>query len=165
MPACAISDIGNFFGLIKFYKAAQGAGVKPIVACDFWVPSDIDESGKSLITLIAMNLTGYKNIIQVISKGYLHGQVIGGTLIQMDWIREHSEGVIALSGGRLGEIGQALLSGRVDSAVERLQALKSIFPDRFYIEVTRTQRTGEESYIHQVVPLADEFGTMETIWP
>lgn len=157
MPACAISDIGNFFGLIKFYKAAQGVGVKPIIACDFWVPSELDESGKALITLVAMDLTGYKNIIQVISKGYLHGQIIGGTLIQMDWIKEHSDGVIALSGGRLGEVGQAILSGRVDLASEKLLMLKNIFPNRFYIEITRTQRPGEETYIHQVVPLADQF--------
>ena len=85
------------------------------------------------------------------------GQVIGGTLIQMDWIKEHSEGVIALSGGRLGEIGQAILSGRLDLAAEKLQQLHRIFPNRFYIEVTRTQRPGEETYLHQVVSLADQF--------
>ncbi|HEY6530566.1 MAG TPA: DNA polymerase III subunit alpha [Cellvibrionaceae bacterium] len=156
MPACAISDIGNFFGLIKFYKAAQAVGIKPIIACDFWLPSDLDESGKSLITLIAMNLDGYKNIIQIISMGYLQGQSIGGILIQMDWIKEHAEGVIVLSGGRLGEIGQAILSGRTDLAIEKMQAMKSLFPDRYYIELTRTQRSGEETYIHQVVSLADQ---------
>src|SRR5690625_7726152 len=70
MPACALTDHSNFYGLIKFYKAAQKAGVKPIAGSDFWLLNDDPEGKPSLITLLAMNDNGYKNIIALISRGW-----------------------------------------------------------------------------------------------
>lgn len=157
MPACAITDHCNFFGLIKFYKAAQGAGIKPICGADFWVKSEAGDGEPTLITLLAMNLKGYKNITELISLGYQKGQYHGMPYLSRTWLRDYSEGTIALSGAKFGDVGQALLSSKTDQAATLLQAWMSDFPDRFYIELQRTARAGDEEYLHAAVGLADQY--------
>src|SRR5690606_25162474 len=112
MPACAITDQTNFYGLIKFYKAAQAAGIKPIVGSDFWLASSDVDGKPTLFTLLAADNTGYKNIIELISRAWQHGQYQGAAYVQREWVSELSEGVIALSGGKFGDIGMSLLAGR-----------------------------------------------------
>jgi DNA polymerase-3 subunit alpha len=155
MPACAITDQTNFYGLIKFYKAAQGSGVKPIIGSDFWVANSDSEGKPTLLTLLAMNERGYKNIIELISRAWQHGQQQGIAYVQRAWVSEHSEGVIALSGGRWGDIGMALLAGRAPQAQELLQGWMRDFPSRFYIELQRTGRENDEEHLHMAVALAD----------
>ncbi len=156
MPACAITDQTNFYGLIKFYKAAQGSGVKPIAGSDFWVASSDTEGKPTLLTLLAMNDKGYKNIIELISRAWRQGQQQGVAYIQRDWISEYSEGVIALSGGKHGDVGMALLGGRHTQAQELLQAWMQEFPNRFYLELQRTGRENDENHLHAAVALASE---------
>jgi DNA polymerase-3 subunit alpha len=154
MPAVAITDQCNFYGLIKFYSAAQAAGIKPIIGADFWIREEGEGTKPVLITLLAMNHTGYLNIIELISKGYQHGQYHGEPFIRRQWVSDYSEGVIALSGGRHGDIGQALLSERESEAETLLQAWRQDFPDRFYLELQRTGRENEVRYLHAAVELA-----------
>ena len=156
MPACAVTDQTNFYGLIKFYKAAQGAGIKPIVGSDFLMSSNDTEGKPTLLTLLAVDNTGYKNIIALISRAWQHGQQQGVAYVQREWISEHSEGVIALSGGKLGDVGMCLLAGRAAQAHELLQGWMRDFPNRFYLELQRTGRENDEEYLHQAVALADE---------
>ena len=156
MPACAVTDQTNFYGLIKFYKAAQGAGIKPIVGSDFLMSSNDTEGKPTLLTLLAVDNTGYKNIIALISRAWQHGQQQGVAYVQREWISEHSEGVIALSGGKLGDVGMCLLAGRAAQAYELLQGWMRDFPNRFYLELQRTGRENDEEYLHQAVALADE---------
>ncbi len=156
MPACAITDQTNFYGLIKFYKAAQGSGVKPIAGSDFWVASSDAEGKPTLLTLLAMNDKGYKNIIELISRAWRQGQQQGVAYIQREWISEYSEGVIALSGGKHGDVGMALLGGRHAQAQELLRAWMEEFPNRFYLELQRTGRENDENHLHAAVSLASE---------
>ncbi len=156
MPACGISDQCNFYGLIKFYKAAQGAGIKPIIGCDFWMASSDSEGKPTLLTLFAMNNSGYKNIIELISRAWRQGQQQGVAYVQREWISEFSEGVIALSGGKFGDIGMSLLAGRNSQAQELLQSWMRDFPNRFYLELQRTGRENDENYLHAAVALAGE---------
>lgn len=156
MPACGISDQCNFYGLIKFYKAAQGSGIKPIIGSDFWVASSDSEGKPTLLTLFAMNNTGYKNIIELISRGWRQGQQQGVAYIQREWISQFSEGVIALSGGKFGDVGMSLLAGRNAQAQELLQGWMKDFPNRFYLELQRTGRENDENYLHSAVELAAE---------
>src|SRR5690606_32552146 len=156
MPACAITDQTNFHGLIKFYKAAQSAGIKPIVGCDFWVASSDSEGKPTLLTLLAMDNTGYKNIIELISRAWQHGQQQGIAYVQRQWVSECSEGIIALSGGKWGDVGMALLAGRAAQAEELLRGWMADFPQRFYLELQRTGRENDEDYLHQAVALADQ---------
>ena len=153
MPAVAITDFNNFFGLIKFYKAIQGAGVKPILGADVLL-SDQDEGTATQLVLLAADLKGYKNLTQLISRAYLEGQRQAVPIIDKSWLSTHSEGLIALSGGRGGEVGVALVSGRDADAEKALRQMMAIFPDRFYLELQRTHRADEEDYIHSAVALA-----------
>lgn len=157
MPACAVTDQCNFFGLIKFYNAAQGAGIKPIAGCDFWVNAPDPEDTPTLLTLLAMNEVGYKTITDLISQAYQYGQRQGIPYLNRDWISGNGEGVIILSGGKLGDVGVALNGGREQDAKESLQRWMEEFPGRFYLELQRTGRANDEDYLHAAVTLADEY--------
>jgi len=154
MPAVAITDLTNFYGLIKAYKAAQAAGIKLIVGADFLVEDPADKDRPFSLTLLAMNDTGYRNLICLISKAWQEGQYFGSARIQRDWIPALSDGVLALSGGRQGDVGQLLLHGHEDAARAALADWLTLFPDRYYLELHRTGRAEEEDYIHGVVALA-----------
>jgi len=139
MPAVALTDVTNFFGLIKFYKAAHLSGIKPICGADLRVRSNIEGIKPFDLTFLVMNLQGYQNLTRLISRAYQEGQVRGEPLVQKRWIEESSEGLIVL-GGHQSDIGQALLSGNKKQAEECLQSWLSVLPERFYLELNRTGR-------------------------
>ena len=153
MPAVAITDISNLFALVKFYRAAQSNGIKPICGCDFQVSGELPDQALHTLTVLVQNQIGYQNLTTLISKSYLEGQVQGKPTVHRAWLEENSEGLIALSGFR-GEVGQALVSGREQQAALLLKQWQEVFPDRLYLELTRTGRAGEESYLHKAVALA-----------
>ena len=155
MPAIALTDVANFFGLVKFYKAAQSAGVKPICGADLQVLNPIEDGAPSWVTLLVLNQQGYSNLTKLISRAYQEGQVQGKPFVQRQWIREASDGLILLS-GRLSDVGQALLSNKPEQANELFQGWLRDFPDRTYFELTRTGRANEEDFIHAAVALAAE---------
>lgn len=154
-PAVAVTDLHNFYGLIKFYKAAQGSGVKPICACDFSMIPDQEDTKPCLITLYAMNDTGYRNITELISLSYTQGQTLGVPHVTKPWLSQYADGVIALSGGKYGEIGQALVNGHRDEAEVLLKEYMQLYSGRFYLELQRTNRVGDERYLHEAISLAD----------
>ena len=154
MPAVALTDFNNFFGLVKFYKAAQAVGVKPILGADLLVLDEDGEGNPTQLVLLIADEQGYKNLTRLISKAYQAGQRQGIPYIRRSWLAEFSAGLIALSGGRHGEIGMALVSGRQTDAEQLLVEFMGLFPDRFYLELQRTGRPGEESYLHAAVELA-----------
>ncbi len=154
MPAIALTDQSNLFAMVKFTRAALGAGIKPIIGVDALVRHGDDQEAPFQMVLLAQNKTGYLNLSQLISKSYLEGQHRGVPIIQAEWIEQHAEGIIALSGGRQGDIGRALLAGQSDLAQRRLQSWMSCFKDHFYIELQRTGRENEEAYIAEAVELA-----------
>ena len=159
MPALALTDETNLFGLVKFYKAAQGAGLKPIIGSDLWLQNAHDESHPYRLTLLAMNDVGYRNLTELISKGWTHGQRQGRAILDKQWVLEQSEGLIALSGAREGEIGRHLLSDHEQDARVLLEEWQAAFPERFYLELVRTGRPLEEACVHASVKLAIETGT------
>tara|TARA_R110001583_G_scaffold18498_4_gene73526 strand:+ start:342 stop:3854 length:3513 start_codon:yes stop_codon:yes gene_type:complete len=159
MPALALTDETNLFGLVKFYKAAQGAGLKPIIGSDLWLHNPHDESHPYRLTLLAMNDIGYRNLTELISKGWTHGQRQGRAILDKQWVLEQSEGLIALSGAREGEIGRHLLSDHEQDARVLLEEWQAAFPERFYLELIRTGRPLEEACVHASVKLAIETGT------
>ena len=152
VPAVAVTDNCNFYALVKFYKAALGGGVKPIVASDF-ILSVADQD--YVISLYAMNNSGYKNITELMSEAYLTGQTLGGDpRISWEQLKQYSEGVLALSGGKQGEVGAALLKGNNDEARQLLEKYQALFSDRFYIELQRTDRSQDERYVYEAAHLA-----------
>lgn len=154
MPAVAVTDMSNMCALVKFYKAAMGAGVKPICGADLWLAGRGDDAPLSRLTLLAMDVQGYRNLTELVSRGWTEGQHNGLVIIQRDWVKEAAEGLIALSGAREGEIGMALLNGSADEAEALLGEWQAAFPGRFYLEVQRTSRVGDEEHLHAAVELA-----------
>ncbi|PMR76179.1 DNA polymerase III subunit alpha [Billgrantia endophytica] len=159
MPALAVTDEANLFGLVKFYRGAQGAGLKPIIGSDLWLTNPLDEGHPYRLTLLAMNDIGYRNLTELISRGWMEGQRQGRALLDRAWVLQQSEGLIALSGGRDGEVGRYLLSDHRDEARALLDEWNAAFPGRFYLELVRTGRPLEEECVHLSVALAVESGT------
>ena len=155
MPAVAITDQMNMCGLVKFYSESHSRGIKPIIGCDFWVQSDDFNEDPFRLTLLAMNNDGYKNITLLISKAYLRGHVAQRVVIDKDWLAEHADGVIVLSGGMRGDIGLCLAKNNPRLLEDNLAFYQTHFPDRFYLELMRTGRRGEEDYNHNAVALAE----------
>ncbi len=156
MPAVGVTDQTNFYGLVKFYKAAIASGIKPLFGCDFFVLDEEDEDHQPyLLTLFAQNQQGYRNIIELISKAYQQGQRQGIAHIYRHWLGDYCQGVIALSGAKQGDIGRALVADNTQLADQRLQQWCALFPGRFYLEVQRTGRDQDERYLHAVVTLSE----------
>ncbi|QHA81202.1 DNA polymerase III subunit alpha [Pseudomonas mediterranea] len=158
MPAVAVTDQNNMCSLVKFYKTAMGGGIKPICGADLWLSSKDPDAPLSRISLLVMNAVGYRNLTELISRGFIDGQRNGSIIIEREWVAEASEGLIMLSAAKEGEIGLALLSGNTEEAETLARDWMAVFPDRFYIEVQRTNRPNDEEHLHAAVALADKIG-------
>ena len=158
MPAVAITDQMNMCGLVKYYSEAHSRGIKPIIGTDFWVQSEDFADEPFRLTLLAMNNEGYKNITLLISKAYLRGHVHHRAMIDKQWLAEHAGGVIVLSGGTKGDVGQLLIKNNPKMLEDNLAFYTTHFVDRFYLELVRTGRRGEEDYNHAAFALAEERG-------
>ncbi|QCZ94308.1 DNA polymerase III subunit alpha [Salinimonas iocasae] len=154
MPAVALTDQMNMCGLVKFYSECHSRGIKPIIGTDFWVTNEAFGETPFRLTLLAMNNEGYKNITILISKAYLRGHISHRAVIDQSWLSEHAEGVIVLSGAQFGDVGVALTKNNKALLDDSLAFYQQYFNDRFYLELIRTGRPGEEDYLHRAVELA-----------
>ena len=157
MPAVAVTDQSNLFALVKFYKAAIAEGVKPIIGSDVWLYNDAEPANPLRLTLLVQNLDGYRTLTELISRAYQYNQRQGVPMLMADWLENSNSGLIALSGGREGRIGRALLTGNGDEARRELERCLKVFDQRFYLEMQRTGHALEEDYINAAVELAIEF--------
>jgi DNA polymerase-3 subunit alpha len=158
MPAIAVTDQHNVFALVKFYQAAEAAGIKPIIGADVLLRSPDDSEQVARLVLLCQDRSGYLNLCQLLSRAYLEGQHHGMPFLRRDWVKAHSDGLIALSGGREGDIGQAILGGHPNRALQLASDWRRHFPDRFYIEIQRTGREQEAQYEPAALHLAAELG-------
>ncbi|MDT8867021.1 DNA polymerase III subunit alpha [Vibrio fluvialis] len=156
MPAMALTDFTNLCGLVKFYGTAHGCGIKPIVGADFSVRSDEFGDELTRITVLAKDNVGYKNLTLLISDAYLRGHVQHQPVIDKEWLLKYAEGLIILSGGKNGEIGRALLKGNQALVEKCVEFYQTHFADNFYLELVRTGRADEESYLHFALELAEQ---------
>jgi len=159
MPAVALTDQNNLFGMVKFYKKAIAAGIKPIIGVDLCIANEDDSSRPNRLILLCQNNTGYRNVSQLLTRAFLEGQVRGEPLARREWLTMTScEGLIALSGGRQGDVGHALLNGHDEAARSLLDAWQQVFGDRYYLELVRTNRAGEEEVVQRSLTLAHAAG-------
>ncbi|KTD72940.1 DNA polymerase III subunit alpha [Legionella tucsonensis] len=156
MCAVAVTDYCNLFAAVKHYKNAVDMGIKPIIGSD--LPCHDPEQPERVFSLVllCLNSQGYKNLTCLISKAYQEGQYQGQPRVQNQWIQEYSAGLIALSGGKFGDIGQALLANDDPLAKSRAIYWQTLFPNRFYLEIQRTGRPDETRYNEKLIALADE---------
>ncbi len=158
MPAVAVTDQSNLFAMIKFYSAAERAGIKPIIGVDAWVREE-SAAAPSRLTLLCMNRTGYRNLTRLVTRSFLEGQERGRAQLMRDWLTsETTEGLIALSGAREGDLGRHLLEGKTAEAAAALEFWRARFGDRYYLEIQRCGHAGEENYLHDAVTLAGRHG-------
>ncbi len=159
MPALALTDLGNLFGLIKFYSSARGKGLKPLAGVDVWVsgPTETDAPGRLL--LLVRNREGYRQLCELLTRAYVTEGRRDRAEIRREWLREIGcDGLIALSGAHQGDVGEALLNGNFEQAGERALAWAALFPDAFYLEVQRYGQPQQEYLVNQTADLAGETG-------
>lgn len=154
MPAIAITDISNLYATVKFYKDAFKAGIKPLIGVDLWMLNDTQAKNTFRITLLCQSNEGYKNLLKLVSMAYQKGQDTGKPLIEKSWLASLSNGLIALSGDMEGDVGQAILAQDQDTAVNQAKYWQQLFPNRYYIEVSRVGKAQENHYIQSVIKLA-----------
>ena len=153
MPAVALTDESNLFALVKFYRACLSQGVQPIIGTDCWVKG---ADGFGRLTLIAMNQEGYKNLLELLSLGWLKGQEGDYALLEWEWVVENSAGLICLTGATEGEIGRLVAARQIEKADAVLDKYHAVFADRLYVELTRVGLSGETALAHYAVQAADQ---------
>ncbi|WP_020506740.1 DNA polymerase III subunit alpha [Lamprocystis purpurea] len=154
MPAVAVTDQCNLFALVRSYKAALAAGVKLIAGADLWVKNPTDANKPHRLVLLVQDKQGYGNLTRLISRAYVEGQHLGVPQVERGWIAAAPQGLIALSGGPGGDVAQALLAGNRGVAEFLLDDWRTIFGDRYYLELIRTGREQEAELIELSVDLA-----------
>jgi DNA polymerase-3 subunit alpha len=158
MPAVALTDQGNLFAMVKFYRAALAGGVQPMLGADLLVSAGDDSDSPSGLTVICQNRQGYLNLSELISRSYREGQRRGLPTVQRKWLHGHTDGLIAIGHCREGEVARAVLANRDGEADEVLNQWLAWFGDRFYLELQRTGRENEAESNAGCVALAARRG-------
>lgn len=152
-PAMALTDLCNLFGLIKFYRAARKAGVKPIAGADIWLENTDDRDQPYRMLLLVSNQQGYLALCQLLTRAWLENQYKGRAEIKREWLLGQP-GLIVLSGGRAGDVGYMLAAGKIDEAQRLAAEWAAAFPGSYYIELQRMGFDGDEHYVQAAMRLA-----------
>ncbi len=158
MPALALTDLSNVFGLVKFYQDARTNGLKPIIGCDVFISNDADRDRPHRLLLLCQSCAGYLLLCRLLSRAYLENQHRGRAEVRREWFHDGTAGLIALSGAHLGDVGCALLSGNTKQAGQFAQEWAGLFNNRYYLEVQRAGFADEEHHIHAATQLAAQLG-------
>ena len=156
MAAVAMTDFNNMFALVKFYREALKAGVKPIIGVELVVR---EHGNESRLLLLCCNREGYLNLSGLISRGYLEGQKQGKPALKKEWLAGRTNGLIALSGGRHGNVGRALINGDPELARKLLDEWRQLFGQDYYLEIQRTGRAGDGQVLDGSIQLAVDTGS------
>jgi len=164
-PAVAMTDHGNMFGAVEFYREAVSHGIKPIIGCEIYVAptSRFEKKGvdkgpreyNNHLILLAMNREGYRNLCKLVSLGYMEGFYYKPR-IDKELLKEFNGGLIALSACLQGEVSQALNYGLYEKARSAAESYARIFGDRYYIEIQDNKLPEQEKVNPQLVELAKE---------
>jgi len=166
MDAVALTEHGNMFSVLPFYKAAKKAGIKPIIGCEVYVAvnSRFDKKpraeggwGNNHLVLLAQNETGYNNLMKLVTYGYLEGFYYRPR-VDKDLLRNHSEGLICMSACLKGEVPQKLLQNDFEGAKAVAREYAEIFPNRYYLEIQDHGIPEEKTNIERMIILAKETG-------
>ncbi|PUE36488.1 DNA polymerase III subunit alpha [Limnohabitans sp. Hippo4] len=154
-PALALTDLSNLFGAIKFYKAARGKGVQPILGAEIFLEGlGADPLALSRVMVLVQSSQGYLNLSELLARAWTQNMVKTNAVVKLAWLQELSEGLILLSGAQAGPVGQALVQGDTSRAAEIALQLASIFTHRFYLEIQRAGRPEDNVHVVAAVKLA-----------
>ncbi|WP_374536712.1 DNA polymerase III subunit alpha [Chitinimonas taiwanensis] len=155
MPALAMTDLMNLFGMVKQYKTCRGSGIKPISGVDVWIENEEDRDKPFRALLLARNRAGYGRLCELITQAYRHNQYRGRAELKRAWLEDGSNAdLIALSGAQLGDIGLALVNGNAELSQQRLAWWMQYFPGNFYLELQRTGDPRWETVVQGSLALA-----------
>jgi len=170
-PALAVTDLANLFCLVRFYKAARGKGIKPIVGVDAWITNDDNRDKPHRLLILAKNHTGYLQLCDLLARAWLTNQHKGRAEIRTEWLEAlatsvstlHPEepqanALIVLSGAHFGDVGQAIENGDLPKAEANAARWAKIFPGHFYIEIQRAGQPNQEQQVRHSVALAGRLG-------
>ncbi len=168
MPAVAMTDHGNMFGAVEFYKTAAKAGVKPIIGCEVYVApgdrrdkqrvvrgDDFETAGNFHLILLAMNTQGYQNLCRLVTAGFTEGFYYKPR-VDKELLRELNGGLIALSGCLASEVNRAIAVGSLDRARAVLSEYREMFDGRYYVEVQDNHLPEQVRANEVLVDLANE---------
>lgn len=165
MDSCAITDHGSMYGVVDFYREAREQGIHPVIGCEVYMAPrtrfdkvhDIDNKTSHLI-LLAENQTGYKNLIKMVSSGYIDGFYYKPR-IDFELLKEHSEGIIALSACLAGEVPKAILRGDYNGAREIVERYVSVLgKDNYFLEIQDHGISEQKRIIPDIIKLSRETG-------
>jgi DNA polymerase-3 subunit alpha len=164
-PAVAMTDHGNMFGAVEFYREAMSQGIKPIIGCEIYVAptsrferKGVDKGPREYnnhLILLAMNKEGYRNLCKLVSLGYMEGFYYKPR-IDKELLKELNGGLIVLSACLQGEVSQALSAGNPEKAKAAAESYLSIFGDRYYIEIQDNKLPEQEKVNRLLVELAKD---------
>ena len=170
-PALAVTDLANTFCLVRFYKAARGKGVKPIVGVDAWITNDDNRDKPHRLLILAKNHTGYSQLCDLLARAWLTNQYKGRAELRTEWLealatsvstlhpdQPQDNALIVLSGAHFGDIGQAIENGDLAKAEANAERWARIFPGHFYIEIQRAGQANQEQQVRHSVALAGRLG-------
>ena len=153
--ALALTDSANLFGAVRFYKAARARGLKPIIGVDAWLSNDADRDSPYRLLLLAMDHGGYLRLCDLLSRAWIDNARRGRAEMRVEWFEgAGGSGLIALSAFAQGEVGVHLAQGNPGAARAAAERLAALFPDRFYVEVQRAGRAGDEALVRASARLA-----------
>ena len=164
MDSVALTEHGNMFSVVPYYKHAKKAGIKPIIGCEIYVAtgSRFDKYqrseggwGNNHLILLAQNFDGYKNLMKLVTAGYLEGFYYRPR-IDMELLREYSEGLVCLSGCLKGEVPEKMLKGDYSGARDTAIEFSEIFEDRYYLEIQNHGIPEEEANIKNMKKLSED---------
>jgi len=154
MPAVAVTERDNLFSLVKFYKAAMAAGVKPLAGADLHVDASEAGAGVGRLLVLCQDRDGYRNLCRLLTRAYSRTRAGGQPVVRGDWLEALGEGLIGISAGRAGVLGRTLLAAQGEPVARAIGWWRRCLPDRFYLELVRTGRDEEELYIAAAVDAA-----------
>jgi DNA polymerase III subunit alpha len=151
MPALALTDLSNLHAAVKFYGKCLGKGIKPILGSEIRL-----NDAEHRMTLLAMTNTGWRNLTELVSEGFISGQQLDIPCVQKQWILNQSEDMIALLGMH-SDVGKMLMSSNPQKAEPLLEEWVEKFGNRVYLALTRTNRPDEDNFILEAVKLAKKY--------
>src|SRR3990170_7577310 len=165
MPALAITDRASVLGMVKFYNAARGSGIKPVIGCDVWIENEQERDKGQRLLLLVQSQRGYLRLCELLSRAWLENQHRGRAEIKRSWLAHPggrpgttgtsgTEGLIALSGAASGDVGMALAQDNTVQAERLAREWSKLFPGRFYIELQRAGAPQTESTVRGALTLA-----------
>ncbi|NQV38303.1 MAG: DNA polymerase III subunit alpha [Candidatus Marinimicrobia bacterium] len=166
MDSVALTEHGNMFSVIPYYKAARKKGIKPIIGCEIYVAqgSRFDKKvraeggwGNNHLVLLAQNYTGYKNLMKLVTHGYLEGFYYRPR-IDKELLRNHSDGLICMSACLKGEVPEKMLKGNWKGAQETAMEFAEMFPDRYYLEIQNHGIPEEAQNMENMIKLSKDLG-------